>query len=157
VTPLAPKLIIVDTGVFIALFSKKDTFHHKAVAWLLSVEGQSNVLICSTLPVVTELFHMLLKHSKHSASDNLENFSRFMLRINLKTLGHPDETDIIKDWLASSRGFDFADYHLVRTSDYFQCDQLLTIDNDLFEIRKECIKSSAVHSEILVLRRDLDV
>jgi predicted nucleic acid-binding protein len=48
-------VIIADTGFWVALFDQKDTFHALAYQRL----GELNEPLLSTLPVVTEVCHLL--------------------------------------------------------------------------------------------------
>jgi len=50
------KELIIDTGYFIALFSKKDQFHKKALGLRFSIDNRKWI---TTWPVLTEVCHLL--------------------------------------------------------------------------------------------------
>jgi uncharacterized protein len=49
-------MIIVDTGFFIALLNRKDSFHQKAVAILKTLDQP----LITTTPILTETSHLIL-------------------------------------------------------------------------------------------------
>lgn len=61
-------MILVDTGPLIALFDPKDGQHRRCVQSLKAIREP----ICTTVPVLTEAFHILQPQS--IGSDNLRQF-----------------------------------------------------------------------------------
>jgi uncharacterized protein len=61
-------MILVDTGPLVALFDPKDGQHERAVNILRTLRER----LCTTVPVLTEAFHMLQPQS--IASDRVREF-----------------------------------------------------------------------------------
>jgi predicted nucleic acid-binding protein len=61
-------VILVDTGPLVALFDRKDAEHHRCVRTLKSLREP----LITTIPVLTEAFHMLRPASR--GSDRLRDF-----------------------------------------------------------------------------------
>ena len=49
------KNTLIDAGPLIALFDKSDNYHNKSLGFIKSFKGN----LVSTLPVITEVLHML--------------------------------------------------------------------------------------------------
>jgi len=58
-------VILVDTGAFVALFDPQDGEHERCKSVL---EGIQQEKLCTTVPVLTEAFHMLSPDSRGAAS-----------------------------------------------------------------------------------------
>lgn len=56
-------MILVDTGPFVALFDPRDHLHERCQAVLQGLRAP----LCTTLPVLTEVFHLLTPSSQGSA------------------------------------------------------------------------------------------
>ncbi len=61
-------MILVDTGPFVALFDPRDHLHERCRGVLEGLRGP----LCTTIPVLTEVFHMLTPASQ--GSDRLREF-----------------------------------------------------------------------------------
>ena len=61
-------MILVDTGPLIALFDPRDGLHERCKRTLQSLRAQ----LCTTVPVLTEAFHILSPESQ--GSDRLRDF-----------------------------------------------------------------------------------
>ena len=61
-------MILVDTGPLVALFDRKDAAHHRCVRTLKSLREP----LITTIPVLTEAFHMLGPAGRES--DRLRDF-----------------------------------------------------------------------------------
>jgi hypothetical protein len=61
-------VILVDTGPLIALFDPRDGLHERCKRTLQSLRAQ----LCTTVPVLTEAFHILSPESQ--GSDRLRDF-----------------------------------------------------------------------------------
>ena len=61
-------MILVDTGPLVALFDPKDSFHERCARTLQTIRDP----LYTTIPVLTETFHMLSPES--IGSDRLREF-----------------------------------------------------------------------------------
>jgi uncharacterized protein len=64
-------MIIVDTGTFIALFSKRDTYHANAQQAFRTLAEP----LITTYPVITETSYLLAQLVNHNIQRNFLNWS----------------------------------------------------------------------------------
>jgi predicted nucleic acid-binding protein len=120
-------MILVDTGPLVALFDRKDRHHTRCVKTLKSIREP----ISTTVPVLTEAFHMLEPHS--IGSDRLREFvTRGALSV---WLFQPEALlrafELME--LYADRPMDLADASLVTAAEALDTRTIFTIDRDDFE------------------------
>ena len=116
--------VLVDSGPFIALFNKNDTYNVEALTFF----KKNKLQIHTTLPVITEVIYVL-DFNINAQSDFLEWISRGGVnivnfekndfkRIKILMLQHKD------------RPMDFADASLVVACENLNCSYVLSVDSD---------------------------
>lgn len=115
--------ILIDTGVFVALFDSKDSYHQKAVEF---IKNNKKPLITSLACVTETLF--LLKHPM-----NRTGFLNWLhlARIEIAEFTHQDMpalADLMSQY--ANVPMDFADGCLVHLAQREQLSHIATIDSD---------------------------
>jgi uncharacterized protein len=119
-------VILIDTGPIIGLFDPLDPFHKKSV----KVLQQINEPLFSTLPVLTEAFHML-----NPGSLGAENLRSFIINEGLFVWPMDDTAlfrsfDLMKKY--ADHRMDLADASLVAAAETLRVRRIFTIDRDDF-------------------------
>ena len=120
-------MILIDTGPMIGLFDPLDHFHKRSVTLLQQIQEP----LFSTLPVLTEAFHLL-----NPGSQGAENLRSFIVNEGL-TIWLMDNTalfrafDLMKKY--ADHPMDLADASLVAAAEAFRARRIFTIDRDDFE------------------------
>ena len=123
-------MIIVDTGVFLALFNKRDTHHDAAKRAFGSV---SDPLI-TTYPVITETCYMLTRLVNQSAE------RRFLSAVaqNVAATFHLNQQHLERMVLLMEKyedlPMDFADASLVVLAEHLGHGRILTVDRTDFSV-----------------------
>lgn len=123
-------MILIDTGPLVALFDPRDGQHDRCVGRLKTIREQ----IGTTIPVLTEAFHMLGPAS--TGSERLREFVEggglsvwFLERGSLTRAFELME-------LYADHPMDLADASLVAAAEALGARQVFTIDRDDFEAYK---------------------
>lgn len=130
--------VLIDSGPLIALFDKDDFFHKKLIRFLKN----NTFRLVSTLPVLTEVSHML-----DFSLQAQVNFLEWVLREGV-TIQEINSTHIPRIIALTKKyrdlPMDFADASLVITSELTGIKEIISIDSD-FDIyrlpKKEMIKN----------------
>jgi uncharacterized protein len=119
-------MILVDTGPLIALFDPKDGEHDRCVRTLASIRER----ICTTLPVLTEAFHML-----NPGSIGADRLREFVLRDGL-SVWFFEPTALERAFelmgLYADHPMDLADASLVVAAEALKTRKVFTIDRSDF-------------------------
>jgi len=130
--------ILIDAGPLIALFSKRDKFHERAVQFVKNHSG----IFWTTWPVITESCHML--DFNVSAQINLLQWCE-RSGLNLVDLNKENLKRIIElSKQFSDVPMDFADASLLVASEIKGIKKIATIDSDFYiyrDIRKKYLES----------------
>ncbi|MBI5604360.1 MAG: PIN domain-containing protein [Deltaproteobacteria bacterium] len=120
-------MILVDTGPIIGLFDPSDPFHSRSVKILQQIHEP----LYSTLPVLTEAFHML-----NPGSLGADNLRSFVIRGGL-SIWPMDEKALLRAFELMKKyadhPMDLADASLVSASEALKTRRVFTIDRDDFE------------------------
>jgi predicted nucleic acid-binding protein len=120
-------MILVDTGPLVGLFDPLDTFHNKSVEGLKRIHEP----LITTLPVLTEAFHMLDPGSLGSG-----NLRSFIIRGGL-SVWFMDETGLLRAFDLMNKyadhPMDLADASLITAAEMLRTRRIFTIDRDDFE------------------------
>ncbi len=120
-------MILVDTGPLIALFDPKDKMHESCKEILKTIEEK----ICTTIPVLTEAFHILTPES--ISSDRLKDF---IVKGGLSIL-FMDEKVIERCFELMEKykdhPMDLADASLIASAEKLETRKIFTIDRNDFE------------------------
>lgn len=126
-------MILVDTGPFIALFDPKDRLHSRAREVLQKLRGP----FATTLPVLTEAFHILTPSSLGS-----ENLRAFVLRRGV-SVWRMDEVAIARAFhlmeTYRDQDMDLADASLITSAEFLKSRKVFTFDRadfSVYRIRK---------------------
>jgi len=129
---------LIDAGPIIALFSKRDKYHSKALKFLRQYNGQ----LWSTWPVVTEVSHMLDFNAQAQ-----QNFLLWIQRGALKLIDL-DKTHITRIIELTKKfddvPMDLADASLIVASEKIACMEIISIDSDFYiyrDIRNNYLKN----------------
>jgi predicted nucleic acid-binding protein len=119
-------VILVDTGPLVALFDPADPSHARCVRILESIEEP----IATTIPVMTEAFHLL-----RSGSIGAQRLMDFVSEGGLLVAWLDDDTvlrafELMLQYL--DRPMDFADASLVVAAEKEKVRQVFTLDRDDF-------------------------
>lgn len=119
-------MMLIDTGPFVALFDPADSEHRRCRAVL---EHRNEPLI-STLPVLTEAFHLLRPGSRGAA-----NLSTFIRRGGVDIWFMDDESlaraqDLMEQY--ADHPMDLADASLVATAETLTTRRIFTLDRGDF-------------------------
>ena len=136
-------MTLVDTGTLVALFDPRDGQHHRCVGRLKAIREQ----IVTTIPVLTEAFHMLGPAS--TGSERLREFVEsgglsvwFFERGSLTRAFELME-------LYADHPMDLADASLVAAAEALGTRRVFTIDRDDFETYK--VRRGHRHQAIQIL------
>jgi len=136
-------MILTDTGPLVALFDPKDNQHQ----YCRTVLETLNESLMSTIPVLTEAFHLLTPDSR--GADALKDFitkgglklwffDKVTIRTALKLM------EIYHD-----RPMDLADASLVTAAQTLKITRIFTIDRNDFEIYRIRIGYHYKHFEVI--------
>jgi hypothetical protein len=119
-------MILVDTGPLIALFDPQDPYHQQCVEILKSIQEP----LMTSLPVLTEAFHLLTPGSKAS-----KNLSQFILKGGLRLFFM--DIDRLRRALAlmdtyADHPMDLADASLVAAAEFSGTNKVFTVDRNDF-------------------------
>jgi predicted nucleic acid-binding protein len=120
-------VILIDTGPIIGLFDPSDPFHKRSVTLLQQIHEP----LFSTLPVLTEAFHML-----NPGSLGAENLRSFIVNEGLIIWYMDDRAlfrafDLMKKY--TDHPMDLADASLVAAAETLRTRRIFTMDRDDFE------------------------
>lgn len=119
-------MILVDTGPFVALFDPKDSLHNQCKATLRNIRGP----LLTTIPVLTEVFHLLSPASLGSA-----RLREFLLRGGVG-LWFLDQTWTERALSLMERyadhPMDLADASLIVAAEALQTRKIFTLDRGDF-------------------------
>lgn len=120
-------MILVDTGPLIGLFDPLDPFHQRSVKVLQQIHES----LYSTLPVLTEAFHML-----NPGSLGADNLRSFVIKGGL-SIWSMDERALLRAFELMKKyadhPMDLADASLVSAAEALRTRRVFTIDRDDFE------------------------
>ena len=120
-------MILVDTGPLVALFDPKDSQHPRCVKTFKGLREP----LRTTVPVMTEAFHMLTPHSRGSA-----NLREFVLRGGL-SMWFFDRVTLTRAFelmeTYSDHPMDLADASIVVAAEAIEARKVFTIDRQDFE------------------------
>lgn len=115
--------ILIDTGVFVALFDGDDKFHQKSVDF---IKNNKSPLV-TTLANITEVLYLL---TDSKTQYNFLNWL-YLAKIDIVPLGGRELVDIGKLLVQYSNvPMDFADGCLVYLANACTINQIATIDSD---------------------------
>ena len=116
--------VLVDSGPFIALFNKNDTYNVETLTFF----KKNKLQIHTTLPVITEVIYVL-DFNINAQSDFLEWISRG--GVNIVNFEKNDFKRIkILMLQYKDRPMDFADASLVVACENLNCSYVLSVDSD---------------------------
>ena len=120
-------MILVDTGPFVALFDPKDPSHKRCREVLKSLREP----LVTTVPVLTEAFHMLSPGS--AGADRLRDFvaRRGAAVWFLDAAGLQRAFELMEQY--ADRPMDLADASLIAAAEAFAAAKVFTIDRDDFQ------------------------
>jgi len=115
-------MILVDTGPLVALFDPRDGQHQRAANTL----GTLRERLCTTVPVLTEAFHMLQPHS--IGSDRVREFvDRGGLSVwFLDRLSLTRAFELMEQY--ADHPMDLADASVIAAAEALQTRKVLTLD-----------------------------
>ena len=120
-------MILVDTGPLVALFDPKDEHHARCREILRGIREP----LSTTVPVLTEAFHILVPNS--IGSDRLRDF----IAAGAMSVWDLDNLSLIRAFelmeTYADRPMDLADASLVAAGEVLETDKVFTIDRDDFE------------------------
>ncbi len=120
-------MILIDTGPIVALFDRLDPHHKRCVAVLQKI-GQP---LFTTMPVLTEAFHMLTPDSQ--GADNLR---AFIVKGGL-SIWYMDDPAVIRAFELMEKyadhPMDLADASLIVAGESLKTKSVFTIDRGDFE------------------------
>lgn len=120
-------MILVDTGPLVALFDPKDEHHSRCRTVLSTI----NEPICTTVPVLTEAFHILQPDSL--GSDRLRDF---IVRGGM-SVWDVDQQALRRAFelmeLYADRPMDLADASLIVAAEVLETRKIFTIDRNDFQ------------------------
>ncbi len=123
-------MILVDTGPLVALFNPKDNYHPRCLDILQSLREP----LLTTIPVLTEAFHLLVPGSKRALA-----LGAFVQKKGLTVWSLDDDsltTALILMEKYADKPMDFADASLVTAAQLLDVQRIFTIDrNDFLSYR----------------------
>jgi hypothetical protein len=123
-------MILVDTGPFVALFEPLDLYHRPCVDILATIQDT----LITTVPVLTEAFHLLGPGSKASA--NLRLFiCRGGVQVTYLQYEQMFRAFALMDTYAD-HPMDLADASLVTAAEWLDTNQIMTVDRRDFAAYK---------------------
>jgi hypothetical protein len=136
-------MILVDTGPFVALFEPRDVYHRLCVDILATIQD----ILMTTVPVLTEAFHLLGPGTKASA--NLRLFiSRGGVQVAQLQQEQLFRAFALMDTYAD-HPMDLADASLVASAEWLDTNQIMTVDRRDFAAYK--IRKGYTHISFSVL------
>jgi len=115
-------MILVDTGPLVALFDPKDGQHERAVITLRALRER----LCTTVPVLTEAFHMLQPESVGS-----DRVREFVVRGGL-SVWFLDRTNLTRAFELmeqyADHPMDLADASVIAAAEALQTRKVFTLD-----------------------------
>lgn len=115
--------ILIDTGVFVALFDGDDKFHQKSVAFIKNNRSP----LMTTLANITEVLYLLTDSKTQYEFLNWLNLAR----IEIAPLTHREMTAIGEMMVQYDNvPMDFADGCLLYLANTHKVNQIATIDSD---------------------------
>ncbi len=123
-------MIIADTGFWVALFDQRDTFHALAYQRL----GELDEPLLSTLPVVTEVCHLLQRRVGNEKSlAFIRSHQRGVFQLfNLGETHFPQIAELMRQY--ANLPMDFADASLVILADTLNHGRILSTDQRDFGV-----------------------
>jgi hypothetical protein len=123
-------MILVDTGPFVALFEPQDLYHRPCVDILATIQDT----LITTVPVLTEAFHLLGPGSKASA-----NLRLFICRGGVQVT-HLQYEQLFRAFALmdtyADHPMDLADASLVTAAEWLDTNQIMTVDRRDFAAYK---------------------
>lgn len=117
--------ILLDTGVFVALFDADDSYHAKAVAFIKNNRHE----LVTTLANITEALYLI---DRAKAQADLLNWIA-LAKIQLVSFSSDDMADLAKLITQYANiPMDFADGCLLHIANTKKIDKIATIDSDFF-------------------------
>jgi predicted nucleic acid-binding protein len=120
-------VILIDTGPIVALFDPLDSQHKRCV----SVLRQINEPLYTTMPVLTEAFHMLVPSSQGAG-----NLRAFIIKRGL-FIWFMDDSAVIRAFELMEKyadhPMDLADASLIAAAESLKTRRVFTIDRGDFE------------------------
>lgn len=115
--------ILADTGLFVALFNRRDAYHEPAKAWLKELTDP----LITNLPVLTETVHLLDFHPQVAL-----DFLRWVQRAVTIDSHTPDDLPRIEQVFTKYADVpaDFADASLVALAERLGTRRIATVDAD---------------------------
>ncbi|MFO7877452.1 MAG: PIN domain-containing protein [Desulfovermiculus sp.] len=137
-------MILVDTGPFVALFEPKDVYHLHCVDILATIQ---DTLLMTTVPVLTEAFH-LLGPGTHAGA----NLRLFISRGGVQVV-HLQHEHLFRVFALmntyADHPMDLADASLVTAAEWLDTNQIMTVDRRDFAAYK--IRKGHIHISFSVL------
>lgn len=120
-------MILMDTGPLVALFNPADNAHEKCISILATLEETT----CSTIPVLTEAFHLM--HATTPGSTGLMDFisNGGLLVLDLDRSSLTRCFELMMQY--ADRSMDFADASLVAMAEKHQSRAVFTLDRNDFD------------------------
>lgn len=119
-------MILVDTGPLVALFNPKDNYHPRCLDILQSLQEP----LLTTVPVLTEAFHLLIPGSKRASA-----LGAFVQKKGI-TVWMLDDGSLLTALLLMEKyadiPMDFADASLVTAAQMLDIQRVFTIDRNDF-------------------------
>ena len=119
-------MILVDTGPLVALFNTKDNYHSRCLGILQALREP----LLTTIPVLTEAFHLLVPGSKRALA-----LGAFVQKKGI-TVWSLDDDSLITALLLmekyADKPMDFADASLVTAAQVLDIQRIFTIDRNDF-------------------------
>jgi predicted nucleic acid-binding protein len=119
-------MILVDTGPLVALFNAKDNYHSRCLGILQALHEP----LLTTIPVLTEAFHLLVPGSKRVLA-----LGAFVQKKGI-TVWSLDDDSLITALLLmekyADKPMDFADASLVTAAQLLDIQRIFTIDRNDF-------------------------
>lgn len=137
-------MILVDTGPFIALFDPRDAEHERCRETLKSIR----LPLATTLPVLTEAFHILSPESR--GSDRLRDF----VLMGGASVLFPDHAGLERAFELMERyrdhPMDLADASLIVAAETLKTRKVFTLDRRDFETYR--VKRGHRHYPVEIVR-----
>ncbi|MDZ7759061.1 MAG: PIN domain-containing protein [Desulfovermiculus sp.] len=136
-------MILVDTGPFVALFEPRDVYHTQCVDILATIQDT----LMTTVPVLTEAFHLLGPGSKAFA-----NLRLFISRGGVQVV-YLQQEQLLKAFTLmetyADHPMDLADASLVTAAEWLDTRTIMTVDRRDFAAYK--IRKGHTHISFSVL------
>ena len=123
-------LIIIDTGYFVALFSKKDRSHKQALSLRSKIDKRSWI---TTWPVVTEVCHLLQKYAPQAQKPFLTLFHDGIIDVfNLHSVHFTKIVSLFEKY--ENLPIDLADASLVILAEELSIGDIVSTDKRDFKV-----------------------